>query len=33
MLAFTPGLRSPSDAEEMCTAFTPTSIDRFSRMK
>jgi len=30
MLAFTPGFRSPSDAEEICTAFTPRSMDRFS---
>jgi hypothetical protein len=33
MLAFTPGLLSPSDADEMCIPFTPTSIDRFGRMK
>ena len=29
MLALTPGLRSPSEADEICTAFTPRSIDRF----
>jgi hypothetical protein len=33
MLAFTPGLRSPRDADEMCSPLTPTSIDRLERVK
>src|SRR5580698_6256319 len=33
MLAFTPGLRSPSEAEEMWTALTPTSMDLFAALR
>src|SRR6185437_1654957 len=32
MLAFTPGFLSPSEDEEICTAFTPISTDRFERV-
>ncbi len=32
MLEFTPGFLSPSEAEEMCSPFTPISIDRRDRV-